>query len=152
LISSPTSATAGAPLTFSWQITGGGSVSHTAVHWGTSPGTPTDFRSYPNATPQFASINPADQAPKTYTVSFSAPQSGTIYYVIHAIVDGQNIYLAGGERTIQITSVTTTSRVTSTTAAPVANAAPAINPLLIGGGIAVVVIVFAATVLLRRRR
>jgi len=135
---------------------------HTAVHWGTSPGTPTDFRSYPNATPQFVSINPPDQAPKNYTVSFSAPQSGVIYYVIHAIVDGQDIYLPGGEKTIRITSVTTvttTSKSTSittygsasTTAGPVATSAPAIDPLLIGGVVALVAIAVVGTVILRRR-
>ncbi len=122
-----------------------GSIVHTAVHWGTSPGDPTNFMSYPNATPDFGSISPPDQAPKTYTVSFNAPnQQGTVYYVIHAIVDGKNIYLPGGERTIQVsTPQSTTSQSTPS--------GQASDLTLVGGVLVVVVVAGVAIALIRRR-
>jgi hypothetical protein len=100
----PTSATPGEKLTFAWEVKGSGKIAHTAVHWDTKPGNPNDFKSYPKATPDFASLNPAQDAPKKYTVTVDAPASGTLYYVVHAIVDGKNIYAADGEKTITITA------------------------------------------------
>lgn len=142
-------------MTFSWDVTGTGSIIHTAVHWDTKPGNPTDFNSYGHFTLEFADISPADQAPKTYTVSFNAPTAaGTIYYVIHAIVGDQHIYISGGERTIVIqataTTATSTTATTPSTTAPTA-AAPGVNPLLVGGVAAIVVIAVAAAIILRRR-
>ncbi len=149
-------------MTFSWEITGTGSISHTAVHWGTSPGAnPKDIASYPEFTQAFASINPPDQAPKTYTASFNAPtQPGTVYYIVHAIVDNVNIYMSAGEQKITIQAATTAPPTTApaTTASPTTGptttagpSAQAINPVLIGGAVAVVVIIGAVALVLRRR-
>lgn len=101
----PATAATGGKLTFAWEIKGSGKVSHTAVHWDTKPGNPADFKSYPKATPEYAAITPPQDAPKGYSVSFQAPQAGRVYYVIHAIVDGQNLYAAGGERVVPIAPV-----------------------------------------------
>ncbi len=100
----PTSATAGERLTFSWEVKGLGKIAHTAVHWDTKPGNPADFKSYAKATPDFASLNPAQDAPKKFTVTVDAPASGIIYYVVHAIVDGKNVYSPDGERKITISA------------------------------------------------
>jgi len=84
-----------------WEVEGEGKISHTAVHWDTKAGTPGNFRSYARFTPEFASINPPQEAPQEYRVSFDAPSSGTIYYIVHAVVDGKDHYNLW-ERTIPI--------------------------------------------------
>ena len=89
-------------ITISWEIQGAGKVSHTAVHWDTKQGNPADYKSYAKATPDFAALSPPQDSPKKYTVTFDAPASGTVYYVVHAIVDGKNIYVPDGERKITI--------------------------------------------------
>ena len=88
--------------TISWEVQGTGKVAHTAVHWDTKPGNPADFTSYAKATPDFAALNPPDDAPKQYVVTFDAPASGTVYYIVHAIVDGKNVYNPEGERKITV--------------------------------------------------
>ena len=98
----PTSATPREKLTMTWEIAGTGKIAHTAVHWDIKPGNPADFKSYPKATPEFAAISPPQDGPRKYTVSIDAPASGTVYYVVHAIVDGKNVYAPGGERTITV--------------------------------------------------
>ncbi len=141
-------------MTFTWEVTGAGSISHTAVHWDTKPGNPTDFESYQFFTFNFADMFASpDQAPKSYAVSFDAPnQAGTIYYVLHAIVNDLNIYNSDGERTIAVTAATTTTTTPATTApATTVAAAPGVDPLLISGVVAVVVIAAVAAVMLRRR-
>lgn len=97
----PSTVKPGEKVTITWEVEGEGKMSHTAVHWDTKPGTPGDFRSYGKATPEFASINPPHDAPHDYRVSFDAPPSGTIYYIVHAIVDGKDYYNLW-ERTIPI--------------------------------------------------
>ena len=92
-------------ITVQWSVKGSGKIAHTAVHWDTKPGNPADFTSYSKATPDFASLDPAQDAPKEYTVTFDAPSSGTLYYVVHAIIDGKNVYNPDGERRILILSV-----------------------------------------------
>ncbi len=89
-------------ITVQWSVKGSGKIAHTAVHWDTKPGNPADFKSYAKATPDFALLNPAQDAPKEYTVAFDAPSSGTLYYVVHAIVDGKNVYNPDGERRILV--------------------------------------------------
>ena len=151
LTSAPASAAPGEKLSFVFQITGTGSISHTSVHWDTKPCSgplcaPTDQypTGYPNLVEQYASISPPDEAPKTYTLTFNSPdQPSTIYYRIHAVVNGNHLYPAGGEGTITIEAPTTTT--TS------AGAAPGIDPLLIGGVAAIVVVAALAAVMLRRR-
>ena len=97
----PASAGPGERVTIEWEVEGEGKISHTAVHWDTKPGRPFDFRSYSKATPDFTSINPPHEAKHLYRVSFDAPTSGTIYYIVHAVVDGKDYYNLW-ERTISI--------------------------------------------------
>ena len=97
----PASVGPGERVTIEWEVEGEGKISHTAVHWDTKPGTPGDFRSYGKATPDFASISPPHEAKHLYRVSFDAPSSGTIYYIVHAVVDGKDYYNLW-ERTISI--------------------------------------------------
>ena len=92
VISAPTRANPGERLTFTWTILWTGRITHTAVYWDTKPRNPEDYNSYAHSTLEYASINPPDLAPKRYTVSFSAPESGPIYWIIHAKVEGDDIY------------------------------------------------------------
>lgn len=160
----PATATSGEKLTFAWEITGSGKISHTAVHWDTKPGNPADFASYAKATPEFALINPPQDAPKGYSVSIAAPQAGNIYYVIHAIVDGKNLYAKGGERIIPVATA-------AGNPAPQGNVAKedavkkgesAVNAagtyagvdttmLMVGAGVAIVIVAVAAVALTRRK-
>ncbi|MCS4538956.1 MAG: hypothetical protein HYY67_08885 [Thaumarchaeota archaeon] len=102
VISAPTKANPGQKLTFTWEIDGFGRISHTAVHWDTKPGNPADYKSYANATPDFASINPPDLAPKRYTATIEAPQSGSIFWIVHAILDGFDTYNMEGQGIIPV--------------------------------------------------
>jgi hypothetical protein len=98
----PTSAGAVQKVTIEWEVKGNGRISHTGVHWDTKQGNPADFKSYSKATPDFAAIDPPNDAPKKFSASIDIPSSGTVYYVVHAIVDGKDVYSPGGEKTIQI--------------------------------------------------
>ena len=98
----PKSVDPGQMVSISWKVEGSWQISHTAVHWDTKHGNPADFRSYSMATPDFAAINPPNEAPAGYTVSFDAPSSGVIYYVVHATVDGAQYYNNDGERSIPV--------------------------------------------------
>ena len=102
IANAPSSAGAGQKVTIAWEVKGTGKISHTAVHWDTKPGNPADYKSYAKATPNFAAIDPPNDAPKNYSVTIEIPSSGTVYYVVHAIVDGNNIYNPIGEKTIQV--------------------------------------------------
>ena len=98
----PPTAAPNGKITIQWDVKDSGKIAHTAVHWDTKPGNPADFKSYAKASPDFASLDPAQAAPKEYKVTFDAPSSGTLYYVVHAIVDGKNVYNPDGERKIVI--------------------------------------------------
>lgn len=100
--SPPTSGAAGTKVTISWEVSGTGKIAHTAVHYDTKAGNPADFNSYAKATPDFAVLNPAQDAPKKYSASINVPSSGTVYYVVHALVDGKNIYNPDGEKTLAV--------------------------------------------------
>ncbi|MBM3897980.1 MAG: hypothetical protein FJ358_05600 [Thaumarchaeota archaeon] len=102
--SAPSTLMPGEKVKITWEVEGEGKISHTAVHWDTRPGTPGNFRSYGRTTPEFASINPPDDAPREYRVSFDAPASGTIHYIVHAVVDGKDYYNLW-ERTVPIEGV-----------------------------------------------
>ena len=169
----PTSATPGQKLTFTWEVKGLGKIAHTAVHWDTKPGNPADFKSYAKASPDFASLTPAQDAPKKYTVTVDAPTSGIIYYVVHAIVDGKNVYNPDGEKKIAI-SATPAPQAQAPQPAPqqqVPAPAPAPQPaarpepevmskpessptdfILIAGGIAAVVVVGIGFAIFRARK
>ena len=98
----PSSAGAGQKVTIEWEVKGTGKISHTAVHWDTKPGNPADFESYAKATPDFVAIDPPQDAPKNYSASIDIPSSGAVYYVVHARVDGNDVYNPGGEKTIKV--------------------------------------------------
>ena len=98
----PSSAGAGQKVTIGWEVKGTGKISHTAVHWDTKPGNPADFKSYAKATPDFVAIDPPQNAPKNYSASIDIPSSGAVYYIVHAIVDGKDVYNPGGEATIKV--------------------------------------------------
>ncbi|HEY4674317.1 MAG TPA: hypothetical protein VIH03_09130 [Nitrososphaerales archaeon] len=102
IVNAPSSAGAGQKVTIEWEVKGTGKISHTAVHWDTKPGNPADYKSYAKATPNFAAIDPPNNAPRNYSATIDIPSSGTVYYVVHAIVDGNNVYNPGGEKTIQV--------------------------------------------------
>ncbi|MBM3897908.1 MAG: hypothetical protein FJ358_05220 [Thaumarchaeota archaeon] len=102
IVTAPTSAGAGQKVTIEWEVKGAGKISHTGVHWDTKAGNPADFKSYSKATPDFAAIDPPNDAPKKYSASIDVPSSGTVHYVVHAIVDGKDVYSPDGEKTIQI--------------------------------------------------
>jgi len=108
LRAAPTSAAAGAELTFTWEVTGTGNVTHTGVRWSPFPADPADYSTYLYGTPDFAYLDPPHAAPHTYTVRLKAPiqlewqAGGTMYYVVYAFVDGEEVYAPGGERTVAI--------------------------------------------------
>lgn len=73
-------------VTVTWQVIGGrpGNVSHTNIHWGTTPG------AHVTETPAQSGITP-----QTFIAKFPAPQANTlVYFIIHAIVDGSHVQSA----------------------------------------------------------
>jgi len=102
IANAPSSAGAGQKVTIEWEVKGAGKISHTAVHWDTKHGNPADYKSYAKATPDFAAIDPPNDAPKKYSASIDVQSSGTVYYVVHAIVDGKDVYNPDGEKNIQV--------------------------------------------------
>ena len=142
----PKSVDPGQKVSITWRVEGTGKISHTAVHWDSKHGNPADFASYGKATPDFAAINPPGNAPSGYTVSFDAPSSGIIYYVVHATVNGSQFYNKDGERSITVggTDVRATSGV---------SAASGIDTnVLLGVGIIVPIVVVVAVALIRRKK
>jgi len=79
----------------SWSISGVSSVTHTNVHWGTSPGSPTDFGT------TFTGGS------GSYSDTLTAPASGTIYFFIHTEADGMTVNTP--EQSIAVLSVSVTS-------------------------------------------
>ncbi len=84
-------------VTFKLENASVADVTHVAVHWDTqSHAGSMDYTAYPNA----VSVTPT--ADGTYEVAFKVPKDkGTVYFVVHAMVDGQNYY-ATGERTVKV--------------------------------------------------
>jgi len=155
LRSVPASASPGEKLTFGWEITGSGKISHTAVHWDTKPGNPADFKSYAKATSDYAAIDPAQEAPRGYSVTIDAPEGTAMYYVIHAIVDGKDLYIAGGERviTLKVAGVAAAEqkpipvKETTTPAVGVDN-----TTLMLGAGVAIVIVAVGVVAIARRKK
>jgi len=73
-------------------------VSHVGVHWDTtSRGEPLDFSSYANA----ETVDPDPNG--VYDVTFQVPdKAGEVYFVIHAIVDGMDVYAEDTEYSITV--------------------------------------------------
>lgn len=142
----PKSVDPGQKVSITWRVEGSGKISHTAVHWDTKGGNPADFTSYSKATPDFAAINPPANAPAGYTVSFDAPSSGIIYYVVHATVDGAQYYNKDGEKRITIgaSNIGAASEVGATSGID--------TTILVGAAVLVPIIVVVAVALIRRKK
>ncbi len=73
-------------------------VSHVGLHWDTeSQGTPLDFNNYANA----ETVDP--NAEGTYIITFKVPdKEGTVYFVIHSVIDGENVYEGSVESSFKV--------------------------------------------------
>lgn len=108
LLSAPTTAVSGQPITFSWRVDGPSTtIPHTSVHYdfvshtGTFDTAMTPQASgYPKLIPNFAHGNYS--IPQTFTASITVNQTGTLYYRAHAIVNGLNYWT--DEKTITVTA------------------------------------------------
>ena len=150
----PATASAGEKLTFAWEITGTAKISHTAVHWDTKPGNPADFKSYAKATPDYAAIDSPHDAPHGYSVTIEAPQADAMYYVIHAIVDGKDLYIARGERVLFLKA----AGIAPVEPKPSSPPKEAVTPnadnttLMVGAGAAIVIVAVGIVVWARRKK
>jgi hypothetical protein len=101
LVSFPESVETDEAIEIRWRIGFQGDpalIPHTAVHWGleSAVGLPVSFTNYPrvggpfrgNATNLFNATVPAQPTP------------GAVYFVVHAVVNGQSVYL--GEETVEV--------------------------------------------------
>jgi hypothetical protein len=73
-------------------------ISHVGVHWDTiSHGEPLDFNKYANAETVEPNIN------GVYAVTFNVPEeAGTVYFVIHSIIDGNHFYAEDTESMVTV--------------------------------------------------
>lgn len=72
-----------------WEVSSGtnqGNISHASVHWGFKSGGK-DIRDYG----MFSKVL-TGKTPQQFNVELKAPASGTVYFRVHAIVDGADIY------------------------------------------------------------
>ena len=115
----PSAVTANSQLTVRWVIVGGTNVTHTNILWGSSPGSYDQFE-------QVYSGGPGE-----YTDSFTAPNSGFIYFVIRATVDGSDYY--SSEFNIDVSAAPPTPTPTHTptpTPTATATATPTATPTI----------------------
>ncbi|MBM3897341.1 MAG: hypothetical protein FJ358_02295 [Thaumarchaeota archaeon] len=100
------------------------------------------------------SINPPHDASHGYSVTVEAPQEDVMYYVIHAVIDGKDLYVARGERTIplKVAGVAPVEEIPSQVKETGAPAAGMDNTIMLGAGVAIVVVAVAVVVLARRRK
>ena len=150
----PAAASAGEKLTFAWEVTGTGKILHTAVHWDTKPGNPADFKSYTKAAPDYAAIDPPHDAPHGYSVTIEAPQASTMYYIIHAIVDGKDLYVAKGERVLplKVAGVAPIEPKPSSPPKEVVAATADSTTLMLGAGAVIVIVAVGIVVWARRKK
>ncbi len=150
----PAAASAGEKLTFAWEITGTGKISQTAVHWDTKPGNPADFKSYAKATPDYLAIDPPHDVPHGYSVTIEAPQANAMYYIIHAIVDGKDLYIARGERVLPLKVAGVAPIEPKPSSPPKEVVAPAADntTLMVGAGAAIVIVAVGIVVWARRKK
>lgn len=90
MISYPANVTGEENFTVVWEVSGGvlGEISHSAIHWGFKAGR-ADVTDYG----RFSKVQKG-KTPKEFIVEIKAPDSGTIYFRAHAIVDGIDLYSA----------------------------------------------------------
>jgi serine protease len=101
----PTSVAAGGAVTIQWNISGGTVVTHTNVHWDTTS------HAIDNQYVHLGKIYCHGMG--DYADTFTAPLTSTIYFKVHALVDGFG-YLTLPELTIAITPAVATSTPTPT--------------------------------------
>ena len=85
----PVIVVAGTNFTIQFEVSGGtnqGNISHAAVHYGTNRGG-ADIKDYG----WFSRVY-TGRVPQKFSVDLIAPESGIIYFRVHAIIDGDNIY------------------------------------------------------------
>jgi len=73
-------------------------VSHVGLHWDTeSQGTPLDFSNY--AYSEIVDLI----AEGNYTITFEVPdKEGTVFFVIHSVIDGENVYAGDVESELKV--------------------------------------------------
>jgi len=136
-------------ITFTWEVSGSGNITHTAVHWGNKTGVEGQrFYGWVEFIKDYARIDPPAKAPKTFTGSITAPSTpGTIYFRGHAIVDGKHYWTE--EMTIKVQAAIPTPTPTATPMRPTEYTAGQDNTLLY---IAVAAVILAVVALALRRR
>jgi len=109
IVSAPTEAEAGKSFSITWRIDDhAGTIPHTAIHY--------DYASYPGdfgtgVAPAQAGYNELTtdyasgifQVPNTFVSVIRPDVSGTLYYRVHAVVDGKNYWTS--ERSIAVKDV-----------------------------------------------
>lgn len=82
-----------------WQVSApqAGTITHTAVHWGTISKADDTFDSetapgnqYTNATTEYSGGSFA--IPAAFETNIKTPENGTIYFRVHAMIDGKNYW------------------------------------------------------------
>jgi len=79
----------GANFTIQFEVSGGtkqGNISHVAVHYGTNRGG-ADIKDYG----RFSKVY-SGRVPQQFSTELIAPASGIIYFRVHALIDGADIY------------------------------------------------------------
>ncbi|MDO8727229.1 MAG: hypothetical protein Q7J35_14260 [Candidatus Methanoperedens sp.] len=85
----PVNVVAGTNFTIEFEVSGGtkqGNISHVAVHWGTMRGG-ADIKDYG----RFSKVY-TGRVPQQFSTELIAPESGIIYFRVHALIDGADIY------------------------------------------------------------
>jgi len=85
----PANVTGDTNFTIQWEVSGGtngGNISHASVHWGFKSGG-ADIKDYG----RFSKVY-TGKVPQKFRVELIAPESGIIYFRVHALIDGADIY------------------------------------------------------------
>lgn len=87
VVSSPEKAANGTQADVCWRVEGSGTISHTALHWDTSPHAEGTFADFPNAVyPNNGAAVGTHALPGTFCARIG-PINATVYYKAHAMVD-----------------------------------------------------------------
>ena len=87
VVSAPEKAGNGTNAEVCWRVEGTGTITHTALHWDTTPKGEASFAAYANAVyPNNGPAVGSHALPGTFCATLG-PVSGTIYYKAHAMVD-----------------------------------------------------------------
>ncbi len=88
-LSFPPTAMPGEKISIVWKVSGGkdGNIEHTAVHWDTVGGHRENINEYPNRSEILTGTSPQD-----FSVEITVPETGSVFFRAHAIVDGKHAY------------------------------------------------------------